>query len=254
MKKLNLVLAVGAIVIAGFTCVFGQTVSDEARRHFDRGAAAVEMAKSPADYEAAITEFKQAISLAPEWADAYYNLGKVQEQAEKFGDAITSLGQYLRLSPNASDAEQVKTLINKLQYKAENTLSTADIISVLTSLAIDEGKGYRSPWQWKGNCLPPDFHIIIRSKDEEYISVVSLVGDFNMGKMTYQVLKVDGPTVKFQWGITLRSIIVEKYETQLDVLSKSRVKVRAVVLKGQPGFEGIRGTGMIFECELSPPK
>jgi tetratricopeptide (TPR) repeat protein len=76
------------IVIAGYTSVFSQTVSDEARRHFDRGTAAVELAKSPADYEVAIKEFQQAISLAPEWANAYYNLGKVQAQAEKFADAI----------------------------------------------------------------------------------------------------------------------------------------------------------------------
>jgi formylglycine-generating enzyme required for sulfatase activity len=125
MKRLIFVLAVGAIIIAGFTSSFGQTVSDEAKRHFNRGVAAVEMAKSPADYEAAIKEFKQAIDLAPDWADAYYNLGKVQEQAEKFADAVVSFKQYLRLSPKASDTDTVKSLIDKLEYKAENTLTTA---------------------------------------------------------------------------------------------------------------------------------
>jgi formylglycine-generating enzyme required for sulfatase activity len=126
MKQLIFVLAVMVIITAGYTSVVGQTVSDEARRHFDRGVAAVEMAKSPADYEAAIKEFQQAIDLAPEWADAYFNMGKIQEQAEKFGDAIASLKQYLRLAPNATDAEAVKSLINKLEYKAENTLTKRD--------------------------------------------------------------------------------------------------------------------------------
>jgi formylglycine-generating enzyme required for sulfatase activity len=126
MKTVFVILSVAAIVIAGFTSLFSQTVSEEAKRHFDRGVAAVEMAKSPADYEAAIKEFNQAINLAPDWADAYYNLGKVQEQAEKFGDAIASLKEYLRLAPNATNAEAVKSQINKLENKAENTLTKAD--------------------------------------------------------------------------------------------------------------------------------
>ena len=57
-----------------------QNISDEARRNFDRGMAAVEMAKSPADYKDAIKEFEKAAKLAPGWADVYYNLGMVQEK------------------------------------------------------------------------------------------------------------------------------------------------------------------------------
>jgi hypothetical protein len=41
------------ILFCGIASSFGQTVSDEAKRHFDRGVAAVEMAKSPNDYAAA---------------------------------------------------------------------------------------------------------------------------------------------------------------------------------------------------------
>lgn len=98
---------ISAIVIAGFSYSFGQNISDEARRHFDRGVAAVEMATSPADYEPAIKEFEQAARLAPDWPDVYYNLGMVQEKAEKYSDAITNLKQYLRLAPNATDADLV---------------------------------------------------------------------------------------------------------------------------------------------------
>lgn len=112
------VLAVSALLLS---TVNAWTVSEEAKRHFDRGVAAVEMAKSPADYEAAIKEFTQAARLAPGWADIYYNLGMVQEKAEEYSDAITSLKQYLRLAPNASDAETVKTLINKLEYKRDRS-------------------------------------------------------------------------------------------------------------------------------------
>jgi tetratricopeptide (TPR) repeat protein len=84
--------------------------------------AAVEMAKSPSDYESAIKEFGQAVNLAPNWPDVYYNLGLVQEKAEKYGDAINSLRQYLKLAPTAADIEEVKALIAKNEYKNEKIL------------------------------------------------------------------------------------------------------------------------------------
>lgn len=83
--------------------------------------AAVETAKSTEAFKDAIKEFEQAIKLAPDWPAPYYNLGLAQEKAGKYSDAITSLKQYLRLAPNASDAETVKTLINKLEYKRDRS-------------------------------------------------------------------------------------------------------------------------------------
>ena len=121
MKDTIVLPAAILILFFGIALSFGQTVSEEARRHFDRGMAAVEMAKSPEDYESAIKEFEQAISLAPDWPDIYYNLGLVHEKAGNLNDAIMNLKQYLRLAPNASDAEMVKSLINKLEYRFEQS-------------------------------------------------------------------------------------------------------------------------------------
>lgn len=120
------------ILVFGIESSFGQTVSDEAKRYFARGVAAVEMAKSPADYELAIREFSQAATLAPDWPDAFYNLGLVQEKAEKFRDAVTSLKQYIRLAPNSPDAETVKTLIYKLEYKREQEDGAKKIYEMMT--------------------------------------------------------------------------------------------------------------------------
>jgi len=258
MKRLNLVLAVAAIVIAGFTSSFGQNISDEARRHFDRGAAAVEMAKSPIDYEAAIIEFKQAIELAPEWADAYFNLGKVQEQAEKFADAIASLRQYLRLAPNASDVEAVKSLINKLQYKAENTLTNAVIISVLTSL---------STWEVKGTCSPGAWSSSIKGADNNSIKVpytLLMVAGVSSPMMSWKTQQVNGPTVRFEiirnicsggevvLGDGKRHDCTEGYAVEVEVVSKTKVIERQVTTRTTDwGGEQI---GDKAQCELSPPK
>jgi hypothetical protein len=108
-----------ALLIFYSTGVFGQAISEEAKKHFDRGIAAVEDAKSPEDYDSAIKEFQEAHTLAPGWPDALYNLGMVQEKAGKYGEAIVSLRLYLCLAPDASDVETVKSLINKLEYKTE---------------------------------------------------------------------------------------------------------------------------------------
>ncbi len=101
--------------------VLAANVSDEAMRYWNRGLAAVEMAKSQPEYEAAITEFSEAARLAPDWPDVWYNLGLVQDKAGKFADAVNSLKRYLELSPNVPEASQVKQLIDKIAYKLERT-------------------------------------------------------------------------------------------------------------------------------------
>lgn len=94
-------------------------VSDDARRHLIRGRTGVEMARSPEDYRAAIEEFERAVQLAPQWADAYYNLGMVQARAGRIREAIANLKRYLELAPNAPDAAQVRDEIVALEYRLE---------------------------------------------------------------------------------------------------------------------------------------
>ena len=132
MKK-NIISLTAVLLLAfGAAFSFGQVVSDEARRHYDRGEAAVKAR----DFEAAIKEFEQAIRLAPDWPDAFYDLGLAQEGAKKYADAVRSYREYLRLAPNAADAEDVKSLINKMEYLAERekTLTTSDIVEICASL------------------------------------------------------------------------------------------------------------------------
>ncbi len=155
MKKIIVMLATIFILFCGNTLSFGQTVSEEAKRHFDRGIAAIEMASSPDDYIGAIEEFEQAARLAPNWPDVYYNLGKVQEKAQKYREAIGNLQQYLRLAPSANDAEAVKGLINKLEFRAEQFISDSEALDIFASLG-----GYRgnnSKWNFTGDISPRGF-------------------------------------------------------------------------------------------------
>lgn len=94
-------------------------VPEEARRYMGRGQAAVELAKTPEDFGRAAAEFQKAVRVVPWLADGYYNLGVVYEKAGRFDDAMRNFKLYLRTAPNASDAEQVRTRLYSLEYKAE---------------------------------------------------------------------------------------------------------------------------------------
>lgn len=98
---------------------FGYADSMEVERHMARGTAAMEVAKSHVDYLDAVEEFGKTVELAPDWADAWFNLGTAQEAAKQYQLAIKSFQAYLEKSPNASDRDAVETRLFKLEYKME---------------------------------------------------------------------------------------------------------------------------------------
>ncbi len=229
MTKTNVLIAAVFYLVCGTASSFGQqAVSDEAKRHFDRGIAAVEIAKSPDDYVSAIKEFEQAARLAPDWPDVYYNLGRVQEKAERYRDAATSLKQYLRLAPNASDAETVKTLINKLEYKAETVLTVADVINVLVSLSNKE------QWQVTGECINQPF-AFIRRKDNDSVEFPFLYG-LSWGPDTRMFVpgKIEGSLLRMKTN-TMCGAPNQAASchltclNEIEVVSRTRVKIRQQV-------------------------
>jgi len=107
------------ILLSSVSVTLADTVPEEAQRYMARGMAAVEMAKTPKDYERAVREFEQAAKLAPNWPDVYFNLGSVQAKAGNYGEAMRHYKRYLELAPNAPDAAKVREEIYKLEYRAE---------------------------------------------------------------------------------------------------------------------------------------
>jgi tetratricopeptide (TPR) repeat protein len=101
------------------------TLPEEARTHFGRGQAAVEIAKDPDDFRRAAAEFQQVLKLAPWFANGYFNLGKVQDKSGQHVEAIRSFKLYLLAAPSATDADDVKTRIAGLEYKIERSKEEA---------------------------------------------------------------------------------------------------------------------------------
>lgn len=99
--------------------VSAQEVPAEARRHFEAGMAAVEAAKSPAGYAAAIREFEAAVRLAPDWPGAFRGLGLVQRAAKRFGDAALSFSRALELAPGAAGADRLRALAAEMERERD---------------------------------------------------------------------------------------------------------------------------------------
>lgn len=169
-----------------------QTIPEEARRHLARGEAAMEMARSPDAYLPAITEFQNAVRLAPHWPAAHYNLGLVYEKTARLPEAIACFKEYLCLSPNASDAAQIRDRIYKLEYRAEQVLTVPEIIKVLTSLANEHA------WRRTGSCSPIEFRDADDKRDD-HVSV--LTGSFLYGGDIYKSLQVQGPVLDYRFFV-----------------------------------------------------
>lgn len=170
-------------------------VSDEAKRHYDRGMAAVEMG----NYEGAISEFEKAKSLVPTWANIYYHLGLTQDKAGKYGDAITNLKQYLRLAPNAVNAGEAKSVINKLEYKKEKADKETKLKNILKGEWIANHSPRRGFSEW-----PVQFFI-----EEESIYLYAPTIDYQQTSFTHYrkiPVKRDNDSIHFTlvWEQSLR--------------------------------------------------
>jgi thiol-disulfide isomerase/thioredoxin len=91
---------------------------EDAKQHLLLGLDAIEKAKGPEDYKAAILEFQAAVAAAPDVADGYYYLGATLAQAEgRTMAALKALNRYLALAPDAPDAAKVKEQIADIEKR-----------------------------------------------------------------------------------------------------------------------------------------
>ncbi len=123
-------------LVAGVS--FGQEgLSSKAREHLARGIEAIEAASSPDEYDSAVSEFEEAVRLAPESAEVHYYLGRVLSMVKgQAGRAIKELERYLELSPDAPDREEVKGMIRELE-DLKNTTRKAGSLGFIPVVLSD---------------------------------------------------------------------------------------------------------------------
>ena len=65
--------------------------------------------------EQAIDDYTHAVEINPQYANAFFNRGISYAERGNNPRAIADLESYLRLTPDASDAQQVREHIDRLQ-------------------------------------------------------------------------------------------------------------------------------------------
>jgi hypothetical protein len=97
-------------------------IPEEARRHFMKAAAIQKAATNETGYELAISEYREAIRVAPRWAD--FNLAL--EAAVRLDNAIAELRCYLLTEANTEDPRAARDRIYAIEDKKELAAKTAD--------------------------------------------------------------------------------------------------------------------------------
>lgn len=101
-------------------------VPEAARRHAVRAQALVK-AKESAGYAPASDELRQAVELAPWWADAYYNLGLMREGAGDYAGAIRNFRLFLAGASGGDLAQEVQNKIYELEVLQEEAEKVAGL-------------------------------------------------------------------------------------------------------------------------------
>ena len=112
-------LMIGWIVFMSISGLNAAEISEDAQRHMTRGSAAMKFAETETDYQDAVKEFMLAVGYAPDWSNAWFNLGVAHEKAGDFEEAIISFETYLQKTPEAADREEVESRIIELEYRIE---------------------------------------------------------------------------------------------------------------------------------------
>ena len=94
-------------------------VPNRARRHAVRARTLVEQAVNKKDFLRAVSEYQQALRIAPWWTEARYYYALVQEEAGDPAGAIETLRLVLSGGPDSETIQAVRNKIYSLEIKAE---------------------------------------------------------------------------------------------------------------------------------------
>jgi hypothetical protein len=103
-----------ACLLGGSLPAMAQSDDDNARRHFESGAAYLQQS----DYDNALREFQSAYSLSKR-PELLLNLATVYERMGKLTDAVDALTKYLAAQPNSAEKTTIETRIANLKKRAE---------------------------------------------------------------------------------------------------------------------------------------
>jgi tetratricopeptide (TPR) repeat protein len=176
-------------LILCFSVAHSADIPEEAKLHIYRGLIALQKAGSTENYKDALNEISHATRLAPEWADAWYNLGIVQEATEDYAQAISSFKKYLELSINAHDRDSVTERINDLEYFLAKKIKNPDyshLIGTWCSKSVHLQCNYRLSVKGNMFSINSDVREYNATIFQRYEGVIdnagTIAGNYKMGR------------------------------------------------------------------------
>lgn len=103
---------------------FSAKITTEAQLEYNRGVDFYKLGQ----YDRAITAFRQAINLSPDYVDAYYNLGLVLEYLQQYDEALTVFKQIIVRKPDDYEAVYKAALISTKMGELEKARNYLMII------------------------------------------------------------------------------------------------------------------------------
>ena len=129
-----------AFVVAMVSCTAAfADVSNQAKMQYNQGLDYYRMGQ----FEQAITSFRNAISMEPNYIDAYYNLGVVLQQTNKNAEALSVFKQIIVRNPN--DYEAIYNAA-ALSYKLGQTENAKRYLAIIpdNSTVINKARALAS--------------------------------------------------------------------------------------------------------------
>jgi len=133
-------------------------IPEEARRHFVMARTLENKVKDAKKYELAISEYREALLIAPWWPEAYNNMGILLEQAGQYDEATRALKLYVLTNPKdareAQDKIYAVDAAKKLAVVEETAKSTVPSIERPKSDLDVSGQWIYSPENKWAYCNP----------------------------------------------------------------------------------------------------
>ena len=94
-------------------------VPEASRQLFALATDQIKQATTPSALDSPIALLDKALTLAPWWGNAYYNLSRALEMQGRYSEAIQQMRLYLETKPSETDAEEAKGRIVVLETQKE---------------------------------------------------------------------------------------------------------------------------------------
>ncbi|MFZ5441384.1 MAG: PEGA domain-containing protein [Myxococcota bacterium] len=154
------------LLTLSLTALAATDAEKEAATRFQRG---VSLYKD-GDYEAALTEFKQAYRLAPSF-EVLYNIGLTQRRLYEYGEAVRSLNEYLQQGGKKVTAQRRDAVRKELEEIRQLTAEVTVVVqgSGEATLSVDGKEVAKSPLK-EPLLLRPGKHTITATRGDETAS------------------------------------------------------------------------------------